>query len=447
MTATQPSAPPGTQRPDAPAGAMTTSVRPCPVVTDIPVLLDRLCYRYPSMLVDRIIDHEPGRRVVAVKNVTVNEEFFQGHFPGTPLMPGVLMIEAFGQLATILLLHGEGARPDARTFLRAVNNAKFRRQVVPGDQLHLEVTIGRRRGPLALVAARAQVDEHVVAEAQVVMRIVPDGTRIDPSAQVHPDAQLGDGTVVGPNATIGPHVRIGRRCQIGASTVIDGWTTLGDDNQVFPFASIGLIPQDLKFRGEQTSLTIGNRNTFREFVTINRGTAGGGGTTSIGNDNVFMAYAHVAHDCRIGDGTIFANAATLAGHVLVEDHATIGASSGVHQFCRVGRHAFIGGYSVVTKDALPFAKTVGNRARIFGLNTIGLKRRGFSSSVIAKLKHAHRYLLQSKLNTTLALEQIERDPTLSCDEVRYLVDFIRSSKRGVTLRRLARRPDDLVSDD
>src|SRR5439155_25629119 len=172
---------------------------------------------------------------------------------------------------------------------------------------------------------------------------------------------------------------------VGASAVVVCYTDIGDGTEIYPFASIGLIPQDLKFRGEETRLVIGARNIFREFVTIHRGTHGGGGITRIGDRNLYMAYAHVAHDCQVGTGTIFANGATLAGHVLVEDHATIGAFSGVHQYCRVGRHAFIGGYSVVTKDALPFAKTVGNRARIYGLNTIGLMRRGFTADVINKL--------------------------------------------------------------
>ena len=161
--------------------------------------------------------------------------------------------------------------------------------------------------------------------------------------------------------------------------MIDGWTEIGDDNEIFPFASIGQIPQDLKFRGEKTRLVIGRRNIFREFVTIHRGTRGGGGVTTIGDGNVFMAYVHVAHDCHVGNDTIFGNMATLGGHVTVEDFANVSAGSGVHQFCRVGKYAFIGGYSVVTKDALPFARTVGSRpARIFGTNTIGLMRRGVS---------------------------------------------------------------------
>lgn len=414
-------------------------------MSTIPEALDRLCYRYPSLLVDAVTEHEPGRRLVALKNVTVNEEFFQGHFPGAPLMPGVLMIEAFAQAATLLLVEREGPQLAGRTRLCGVDQAKFRRQVVPGDRLRLEVTLDRRHGALVRVHGVARVNDAVVAEASLLMSIVGDGVTIDPTARVHPRAEVGDGTVVGPHVVIGERVKIGARCRVGASTVIDGWTEIGDETEIFPFGSFGLIPQDLKFKGEDTRLVIGRRNVFREFVTIHRGTRGGGGVTRIGDRNFFMAYAHVAHDCLIGDETIFANAATLAGHVLVDDFATIGAFSGVHQFCRVGRHAFIGGYSVVTKDALPFAKTVGNRARIFGVNTIGLVRRGFDPETIAKLKQAFRYLLQ--LNTTRALERIEGDPAVQCAEVDYLVAFIRSSKRGVILRRPARRVEELVADD
>jgi UDP-N-acetylglucosamine acyltransferase len=224
------------------------------------------------------------------------------------------------------------------------------------------------------------------------------------------------------NAVIGADVRVGKGCLIGASVVIDGRTDIGDETQVFPMASIGLAPQDLKYKGEPTGLRIGKRNIFREFVTINRGTAGGGGETTIGDNNLFMAYVHVAHDCHVGNNTIFGPHATLGGHVGVEDYANISAGSAVHQFCRVGRYGFIGGYSVVTKDALPFGRTIGSRpARVFGVNTIGLSRRGFTPDTITQLRHAYRYLLQSKLNTTRALAQIEQDDSLSAPEVRYLV--------------------------
>ena len=414
----------------------------------IPQALERLCYRYPSPLVDAVTELEPGRRIVAVKNVTVNEEFFQGHFPGSPLMPGVLMIETLAQVATVLLMNGDGAAGHA--FLRGVDNAKFRLPVVPGDRLRLEVTLGARRTNLARAHGTAYIGDRVVAEAELVLGLTgaarnhQAGASIHSTAIVHPDAKIGAGTTVGPYVTIGEHVTIGRDCRIGASAVIDGWTEIGDANEIFPMASVGLIPQDLKFGGERTRLVIGNRNVIREFVTIHRGTAGGGGLTSIGDHNLFMAYAHIAHDCHVGNETIFGNGATLAGHVVVEDYANVGAFSGVHQFCRVGQHAFIGGYSVVTKDALPFAKTVGNRARIYGLNTIGLVRRRFSQDAIAKLRRAYRYLLHS--NTSRALAQIERDPGLRCDEVQYVVDFIRTSSRGVGLRRPSRRLEEVVDE-
>jgi UDP-N-acetylglucosamine acyltransferase len=417
------------------------------VSIDIPVLLDRLCYRYPSLLVDAIAEYEPGRRVVAFKNVTVNEEFFQGHFPGVPLMPGVLMLETLAQVGTILLLHHDSQAPSARVTLRGVNDVKFRRQVVPGDRLRLEVTLGHARSNMAKAKAVAYVGEQIVAEAELLLGLAPDRTRIDSAARVHPRAEIGDGTVIGPHALIGEHVKIGKRCRIGASAVIDGWTEIGDETEIFPFASIGLIPQDQKFKGERSRLVIGSRNIFREFVTIHRGTQGGGGMTQIGDRNLFMAYAHVAHDCHVGNDTIFGNNATLGGHVTVEDFAAISAGSGVHQFCRVGRHAFIGGYSVVTRDAVPFAKTVGNRARIYGLNTIGLLRRGFSTETVAKLKRAYRYLLQSKLNTSRALTQMEQDETLACPEVAYLIEFIRSSQRGALLRRPTRRAEEMAVDD
>ena len=414
----------------------------------LPSVLSRVSYRYPFILVDAVTEYEPGGRLVACKNVTVSEEFFQGHFPGTPILPAVLMIEALTQAACALVLAREGAPPTARAALRGVNNAKFRRQVVPGDRLRLEVTLGPVRSRLAKAQAAAYVDDQVVAEAELVLALEPAPAFIDPSAQVDPAAQIGAGTSIGPHAVIGPDVRIGRNCRIGASVVVDGWTEIGDGTQIFPMASIGLAPQDLKYRGERTRLVIGKGNVFREFVTINRGTMGGGGETTIGDHNLFMAYVHVAHDCHVGNDTIFGPHATLGGHVDVEDYANISAGSAVHQFCRVGRYGFIGGYSVVTKDALPFARTIGSRpARIFGVNTIGLSRRGFTPDTISQLKQAYRYLIQSKLNTTRALARIEQDPSLSSPDVRYLVDFIRSSRRGVILRRPARRTEELVADE
>ena len=203
------------------------------VSIDIPLVLDRLCYRYPSLLVDAVVQHEPGRRLVAVKNVTVNEEFFQGHFPGTPLMPACLMIEALVQVATILLLHRDGGQPTAWASLRRVTNAKFRRQVVPGDRLRLEVTLAQRRASVARAKAVAYVDDQLVAEAELLMGLVQDDIQIDRTAVVHPEAQIGAWNGRWAHAVIGQHVRIGQRCRVGASAVVDGWTEIGDETEIF----------------------------------------------------------------------------------------------------------------------------------------------------------------------------------------------------------------------
>ncbi len=414
---------------------------------DVPAVLSRLCHRYPALLLDAVTEVEPGRSAKAVKNASVNEDFFQGHFPRMPVMPGVLMMDALAQLSAVMLLHGNDGPLNARVSLRALSGGKFRRQIGPGDRLELQVTAGRTRGPLVRVRGEGRIDGQIVVEADLTMMVTSATATVHPTALVHPSAQIGAGSSVGPYTTIGPNVRIGRNNRIGASCVIDGWTDIGDNNTIYPFGSFGLPPQDLKYRGEQTRLSIGDGNTFREFVTIHRGTKGGGGHTTIGNRSFFMAYSHVAHDCHVGDEVIFANGATLAGHVEVGDFATVGAYSGIHQFCRVGKHGFIGGFSVCTKDVLPYSKTVGNRARIYSLNTIGLVRRGFPPEVIRKLKSAYRVLLQSKLNTTRAVARICADPELDCAEVRYMVEFIRSARRGVVLKHTVRRSEDAASDD
>ncbi|HEY0078816.1 MAG TPA: acyl-ACP--UDP-N-acetylglucosamine O-acyltransferase [Pyrinomonadaceae bacterium] len=267
------------------------------------------------------------------------------------------------------------------------------------------------------------------ASAAIASPNVPD-TIIHPSAIVSPGAEIGAGSFVGPYCVVGDEVKLGEGVRLESHCTIDGRTTIGDDSHVFPFVSIGLAPQDLKYKGEPAETRIGRRNRIREFVTIHRGTAGGGMLTEIGDDCLLMAQAHVAHDCILGDRIIMANGATLAGHVRVEDKANIGAYSGVHQFCRVGREAFIGGYSVITKDAMPYALTVGNRAHCYGLNTTGMKRRSYPKETIDALHHAFHLLLSSRLNTRQALEAIRREIQNSI-EVEELVRFIEASKRGV----------------
>jgi len=255
-------------------------------------------------------------------------------------------------------------------------------------------------------------------------------TTIHPSAVVSPRAVIGRDCYIGPYSIIGNEVQLGDGVRLESHCVIDGRTTVGEGTHIFPFVSIGLASQDLKYKGELSETRIGKRNRIREFVTIHRGTEGGGLLTEIGDDCLIMAQAHIAHDCRLGNEVIMANGATLAGHVTIDDRANVGAYSGVHQFCRVGREAYVGGYSVVVKDALPFALTVGNHARCYGLNTTGMKRRGYSAAVIHSLHRAFHLLLSSKLNTSQALERIAEEIKDSV-EVNGLLEFIKSSRRGV----------------
>jgi len=262
------------------------------------------------------------------------------------------------------------------------------------------------------------------------MAVATKSSNVHASAVVSARARIGSGCYIGPYVIVGDDVELEEDVRLESHCVIEGRTFIGAGTKVFPFASIGLAPQDLKYEGESSETRIGRRNHIREFVTIHRGTAGGGMKTQIGDDCLLMAQAHVAHDCIIGDGVIMANAATLAGHVTIEDNANVGAYSGVHQFCRVGREAYVGGYSVVVKDALPFALTVGNHARCYGLNITGIKRRGYSREAIEAMRHAFHLLLAAKLNTSQALERIEQELTDS-EEVQYLVQFIETSKRGV----------------
>ena len=253
---------------------------------------------------------------------------------------------------------------------------------------------------------------------------------IHPTAIVSPKATIGADCHVGAFSVLGDEVVLGDKVHLESHVVIDGKTRIGDETRVFPFVSIGLAPQDLKYAGEATATEIGKRNHIREFVTVHRGTSGGGGLTRIGDDNLLMAQAHVAHDCQIGNEVIMANAATLAGHVEIADRANIGAYSGVHQFCRIGLEAFVGGYSVIVKDALPFAVSQGNHAKCYGINRLGMKRRGYGRETIEKLHHAFHLLLSAKLNTTQAVERIKQEVN-NCAEVDLLVDFIETSGRGV----------------
>lgn len=257
---------------------------------------------------------------------------------------------------------------------------------------------------------------------------------IHPTAIVDPKARVPESCRVGPYCVIGPDVELGEECELIAHVTVHGPAKLGSHNRVFPFTAIGGEPQDLKYHGEATRLEMGDHNTIREFVTINRGTPGGGGLTTVGSHCLIMAYAHIAHDCHVGDHVIMANAATLAGHVTLEEWATLGAFSPVHQYVRVGAHAYVGGGTVITRDVLPFSKTVEAReGRAYGVNSLGLQRRGFSDERVEKLQRAFRVLLSPKLNTTQALEKLRAESELTGD-VEQLLRFIEQSERGVIIK-------------
>jgi len=264
---------------------------------------------------------------------------------------------------------------------------------------------------------------------------------IHPTAIIHPGAEIDKGVEIGPYSVIGAGVRIGKETRVYPHVVIEGWTTIGRDCRVYQFASIGAPPQDLKFKGESSEVIIGDGNTIREFVTINRATSHGGGKTVIGNNNLLMAYTHIAHDCRIGNGCILANAATLAGHIEIADHAIVGGLVAIHQFVRVGSYSLIGGASAVTLDVPPYTIAVGNRARLHGLNKVGLRRHGFTREEIDALNRAYKIIFRSGLTLEEALQQVEGEGLRIYPHVSHLVDFIKGSKRGVT------RPRGMANDE
>ena len=257
-------------------------------------------------------------------------------------------------------------------------------------------------------------------------------SEIDARAIVSPSARIGSHVRIGAWAVVGDEVELGDGCMLEHHAVVHGPSRLGRENHVFSFAVVGGDPQDLTYRGERVSLEVGDANEFREFCTISRGTVKGGGVTRVGSHNLIMAYAHIGHDSQVGSHTIFVNGATLAGHVVVEDYATIGNFSPVHQFCRVGKHAYVGAHTVITQDVLPFSKVVSPReTKCYGANTVGLQRQGFSAERIQSIEQAYRLLLRSKLNTAQAVEQM-RETLGGSEDVLSLIGFIESAERGIT---------------
>lgn len=415
-----------------------------------------LPHRYPFLLVDRVLELEVDRRIVAVKNVTQNEPHFTGHFPEKPIMPGVLICEALAQ-AGGLLVHGTLAGglsdpPRAEPpllVLTGIENARFRRPVQPGDQLLLEVTLERRHRPLWKFRGVAKVGDQVVAQADLsAVEVDPEAVatgavrsgrsteaeapvRIHPSAVVAPTAELDHGVEVEAHAWIGPAAKLGRGTVVMHHASVDGNTVAGAENRFFPYAQLGCVPQDLKYGGEDGQLVLGDRNQIREFATLSMGTAGGGLITQLGDDNLLMNYSHVGHDCRLGNHVILANGVPLAGHVTVDDHAILSGLAAVAQFVRIGESAFVGGGSMVVMNVPPFCMANGDRAKLKGLNLVGLERRGFDVGEMKALKRAYRTLFQSKLLVAEAVAQVRAELADSPRSLE-LAAFVEGSERGVT---------------
>lgn len=255
-------------------------------------------------------------------------------------------------------------------------------------------------------------------------------TRIHETARVDRRAEIDSDVEIGPYSLVGKHVRIGKGCRVKSHVVIEGRTTLGEGNVLFQFATVGSVPQDLKYKGEPSELVIGNHNTVREFVSLNPGTAGGGMVTRVGNGNLLMMHCHIAHDCILGSHNIIANGATLGGHVVIEDYVIVGGLVGIHQFTKIGSGAILGAGSMVSKDVPPYCNATGDRARLHGLNLEGLKRRGFGPEKIEALKKAYRIMFRSKLKTRAAIVKIRQELS-GYAEAQQLVTFIENSQRGI----------------
>ena len=401
-------------------------------------ILELLPHRFPFLLVDRVLDFEEGRFLRAVKNVSVNEPFFQGHFPGKPIFPGVLILEAMAQATGILAFKSVGKlEPGELYYFAGIDEARFKRPVVPGDQMIMEVTFEKTRRGLTRFKGVALVDGKVVCEATMMCARSREACYvIDKSAFVHPTAIVEEGASIGANAHIGPFCIVGPHVEIGEGTVlkshvvVNGHTKIGRDNEIYQFASIGEVNQDLKYAGEPTRVEIGDRNRIRESVTIHRGTVQGGGLTKVGSDNLLMINAHIAHDCTVGNRCILANNATLAGHVSVDDFAIIGGMTAVHQFCIIGAHVMVGGCSGVAQDVPPYVIAQGNHATPFGVNIEGLKRRGFSREAITAIRNAYKLIYRSgKTLDEVKPEIAELAETYP--EVKAFTDFFARSTRGL----------------
>lgn len=399
---------------------------------DIKEIAKIIPHRYPFLLIDRIVELEEGKRAVAIKNVTVNEPFFQGHFPDHPIMPGVLIIEALAQVGVVMAMRMP-ATEGKIVYFAGIDDVRFRRPVIPGDQLRLEVETVWMRGNLGKMKGKATVDGEVAAEGEFMFSLADreeGGIKIHPTATVHPKAVLGKNVEVGPYSIVGPEVEIGDGTKIEAHCLISGWTTIGKDNLIHHGVTIGAPPQDVKYKGERGEIIIGDKNIIREFVTIHL--PSGGGQTVIGSECFIMVHAHVPHNCRIGNQVVVGGYVGLAGYTEIGDQVIIGGLAGIHQFVRIGRLTMVGAQSKVIQDIPPFMLVEGNPAQVRSINSIGLQRRGVSSDAQAEIKKAFKLIYESGHSTSQAAAEIKKR-LRPLSEIEELARFLEEeSRRGIS---------------
>lgn len=403
------------------------------VELDIKEIMKIIPHRPPFLLIDKIIELEEGKRGVAIKNVTMNESYFTGHFPGHPIMPGVLICEAMAQVGVVMALRVPSTEGKI-VYFAGIDKVRFRKPVVPGDQLRLEVETLWLRGALGKMSGKALVNGEIAVEGEFMFSLADqetNGGKIHPTATVHPSAKLGKNVEIGPYSIIGPEVSIGDGTKIGAHCQLSRWIALGKENVVHQGVSLGAAPQDIRYKGEKGQIIIGDRNVIREFVTIHL-PSGEGEQTVIGNDNFIMVHAHIPHNCRIGNQVVIGGYVGLAGYAEIEDQVIIGGLAGIHQFVRIGKLTMVGAQSKVVQDIPPYMLVEGSPAQIRSINSIGLQRRGHSNEAITEIKKAFKIIYESGKNSAQAAEEIKKR-LRPLPEIEDIYQFLtEESTRGIS---------------
>ena len=400
---------------------------------DINYILEMIPHRYPFLLVDRIIVKKNKKEIKTLKNVTINEPFFSGHFPNKPIMPGVLILESMAQSACLIILDFIDNPENHLVYLSKVNNFRIHSNVIPGDQIIIESKIVHEKLNSFKFESTCHVNDKLVAKAEFLASMVERQeikiSKIHKTNIISSSAKIGNNVEIGPYNVIEDNVIIGDNVKIGNFNTISQFTEIGNDCHIVNNSSIGAIPQDKKFGGEDTKLIIGDRTIIREFVTLNRGTKATG-ETRIGEDVLIMTGVHVAHDCIIGNNVILVNLVALGGHVEIDDWAILGGASNAHQFCKIGKHAMVAANSKLVQDVPPFILAGKHPVQYSGINSLGLSRRGFSDDEKSDIKKAYRHLFRSDLNQSDALAKVKEELSHS-KHINEILHFYESSKRGI----------------